>query len=113
MGAINIGDFIPCLDWLDLQGLRGRMKSAHQRIDAVFDKIIEEHVERKARRSTEEEEEERQEDLVDMLVDTEITVEDKKAILIVHTNHFYIHIGMGNVRVIEKFKCDEEIARRN
>ncbi|GLJ48367.1 hypothetical protein SUGI_1021160 [Cryptomeria japonica] len=81
MGAINIGDFIPCLDWLDLQGLRRRMKSAHQRIDAVFDKIIEEHVERQARRSTEEEEEERQEDLVDVLVDTEITVEDKKAIL--------------------------------
>ncbi|GLJ48376.1 hypothetical protein SUGI_1021280 [Cryptomeria japonica] len=79
MGAINIGDFIPCLDWLDLQGLRGRMKNVHQRIDAVFDKIIDEHVERKGRRGAEEKE--RHKDLVDVLVEMEITVEEKKAIL--------------------------------
>ncbi|XP_057827808.2 cytochrome P450 750A1-like [Cryptomeria japonica] len=83
MGAVNIGDFIPCLELLDLQGLRRRTKNVHQRLDAVFDKIIDEHVERKGRRGEEgeEEEEERQNDLVDVLVDMEITVEEKKAIL--------------------------------
>ncbi|XP_057827800.2 cytochrome P450 750A1 [Cryptomeria japonica] len=82
MGAVNIGDFIPCLEWLDLQGLRRRMKNVHQQLDAIFDKIIDEHVERKGRRSVEEEEEEeRQKDLIDVLVDMDITDEDKKGII--------------------------------
>ncbi|GLJ48373.1 hypothetical protein SUGI_1021250 [Cryptomeria japonica] len=79
IGAINMGEFIPCLDWLDLQGLRRRMKNVHQRLDAVFDKTIDEHVERKGRRGAEEEEP--QKDMVDVLVDMEITVEEKKGIL--------------------------------
>ncbi|GLJ48363.1 hypothetical protein SUGI_1021010 [Cryptomeria japonica] len=74
-GLVNIGDLIPCLEWLDLQGLRRRMKNIHHRLDADFGKIIDEHAERKGRRTAE--------DLVDVLADMEITVEDKKAILMV------------------------------
>ncbi|GLJ48398.1 hypothetical protein SUGI_1021680 [Cryptomeria japonica] len=81
MGAINIGDFIPWLDWLDLQGLKRRMKNVQHRLDAVFDKIIDEHVEHKGRRSAEEGEEERHKDLIDVLVDMDITDEDKKGII--------------------------------
>ncbi|GLJ48362.1 hypothetical protein SUGI_1021000 [Cryptomeria japonica] len=82
LGALNIGDLIPCLEWLDLQGLRRRMKNLHQRLDAVFGNIIDEHVERK-RRCSVKEEDERQKDLVDVLVDMEITLEDKKAMIFV------------------------------
>ncbi|GLJ41926.1 hypothetical protein SUGI_0868120 [Cryptomeria japonica] len=85
MGAVNIGDLIPCLEWLDLQGLRRRMKNLHRRLDAVFHKIIDEHAERERRSSVEEEEEEeeeRQKDLVDVLLDTETTRDEKKAIIL-------------------------------
>ncbi|GLJ47683.1 hypothetical protein SUGI_1007060 [Cryptomeria japonica] len=47
VGAVNIGDFIPCLDWLDLQGVKRRMKKAHKSIDQVISKLIEEHQRRK------------------------------------------------------------------
>ncbi|GLJ48364.1 hypothetical protein SUGI_1021110 [Cryptomeria japonica] len=77
MGAVNIGDLIPCLEWLDLQCLRRRMKNVHRRLNAIFDKIINEH----AKRSVEEGEKERQKDLIDVLVDMEITDEDKKGII--------------------------------
>lgn len=45
-GAINIGDFIPWLEWLDLQGLRRRQKSCHNTFDAFFEMVIEEHIEK-------------------------------------------------------------------
>ncbi|GLJ48404.1 hypothetical protein SUGI_1021740 [Cryptomeria japonica] len=79
----NTGDFSPCLEWLELQGLRQRVKNVSQQLDAVFHKIIAEHEQRKGRCSAEEEDEERHKDLVDVLVDTEITLKNKKAILMV------------------------------
>lgn len=45
-GAINIGDFIPWLEWLDLQGLRRRQKSCHNTFDAFFEMVIEEHIQK-------------------------------------------------------------------
>eukprot|EP01018_Ginkgo_biloba_P006296 Gb_11310 [translate_table: standard] len=45
-GAFIIGDFIPSLEWLDLQGIRGRMKNVHAIFDEFAEKVIDEHVER-------------------------------------------------------------------
>lgn len=44
--VFNIGDFIPFLDWFDLQGVKGRMKKASKIFDEVCDKIIDDHLHR-------------------------------------------------------------------
>ncbi|KAK7304886.1 hypothetical protein VNO77_42779 [Canavalia gladiata] len=43
-GYFNIGDFIPFLAWLDLQGIERGMKSLHKKFDALFTRMIQEHV---------------------------------------------------------------------
>jgi hypothetical protein len=40
-GAFYIRDFIPSLSWLDLQGIRGRMKKVQGEFDALIEKVIE------------------------------------------------------------------------
>ncbi|XVE56822.1 hypothetical protein DITRI_Ditri04bG0041700 [Diplodiscus trichospermus] len=42
-GVFNIGDFIPALEWLDLQGVQGKMKKLHKRFDRFLGRILEEH----------------------------------------------------------------------
>nr|XP_027125050.1 flavonoid 3'-monooxygenase-like [Coffea arabica] len=42
-GVFNLGDFIPILDWLDLQGVAEKMKKLHARFDAFLNTILEEH----------------------------------------------------------------------
>nr|WHU31430.1 flavonoid 3'-hydroxylase [Echinacea purpurea] len=42
-GEFNIGDFIPALDWLDLQGIAKKMKKLHTRFDSFLNTILEEH----------------------------------------------------------------------
>nr|ATI97619.1 F3'H [Lotus filicaulis] len=42
-GVFNIGDFIPSLEWLDLQGVQAKMKKLHNRFDEFLTSIIEEH----------------------------------------------------------------------
>nr|AHL83556.1 flavonoid-3'-hydroxylase [Iris x hollandica] len=42
-GVFNVGDFVPWLGWLDLQGVVGKMKRLHRRYDTFFDRVIEEH----------------------------------------------------------------------
>ncbi|KAI3970821.1 hypothetical protein MKX01_024468 [Papaver californicum] len=42
-GVFNIGDFIPSLEWLDLQGVASKMKNLHQRFDTFLTKIIDDH----------------------------------------------------------------------
>ncbi|KAI3688805.1 hypothetical protein L2E82_46647 [Cichorium intybus] len=42
-GEFNIGDFIPALDWLDLQGVTKKMKNLHTRLDSFLNTILEEH----------------------------------------------------------------------
>eukprot|EP01018_Ginkgo_biloba_P026974 Gb_02300 [translate_table: standard] len=42
-GVPNIADFIPCLGWIDLQGIMRRQKKVFKVLNAFFDKIIEEH----------------------------------------------------------------------
>lgn len=43
-GVFNIGDFIPALEWLDLQGVQAKMKKLHNRFDAFLTSIIEDHM---------------------------------------------------------------------
>ncbi|KAL2322107.1 hypothetical protein Fmac_026486 [Flemingia macrophylla] len=42
-GVFNIGDFVPALEWLDLQGVQSKMKKLHKRFDAFLTSIVEEH----------------------------------------------------------------------
>lgn len=42
--TFNIGDYIPFLAWMDLQGLERRLKNMHSIIDSLLEKIIDEHV---------------------------------------------------------------------
>ncbi|XP_062116681.1 flavonoid 3'-monooxygenase [Humulus lupulus] len=42
-GVFNIGEFVPALEWLDLQGVAAKMKKLHKRFDNFLGVIIEEH----------------------------------------------------------------------
>ncbi|GFZ03515.1 Cytochrome P450 superfamily protein [Actinidia rufa] len=42
-GVFNIGDFVPALEWLDLQGVAAKMKKLHGRFDSFLTDIMEEH----------------------------------------------------------------------
>ncbi|KAJ4755264.1 hypothetical protein LUZ62_028136 [Rhynchospora pubera] len=42
-GLFNIGDFIPALAWLDLQGVQAKLKGIHDRFDAMITKMLDEH----------------------------------------------------------------------
>nr|AGI16386.1 flavonoid 3' hydroxylase [Ribes nigrum] len=42
-GVFNIGDFVPSLEWLDLQGVAAKMKKLHARFDKFLGDILEEH----------------------------------------------------------------------
>ncbi|KAK9088011.1 hypothetical protein Syun_030405 [Stephania yunnanensis] len=45
LGAFSIGDFFPCLRWMDvLTGLIGRLKRTTQQLDVLFDGIIDDHL---------------------------------------------------------------------
>ncbi|KAL2322365.1 hypothetical protein Fmac_026744 [Flemingia macrophylla] len=44
ISGVNIGDFVPCVAWMDLQGVVGKMRRLHKRFDVFSTKIIEEHV---------------------------------------------------------------------
>ncbi|TKY55038.1 Flavonoid 3'-monooxygenase [Spatholobus suberectus] len=43
LGLFNVGDFIPGLDWLDLQGVKVKAKKLRKRTDAFLTNILEEH----------------------------------------------------------------------
>ncbi|TVU05648.1 hypothetical protein EJB05_48817, partial [Eragrostis curvula] len=48
-GVINIGDCIPWLDWLDLQGYVRRMKKLSKMFDSFLEFVLNEHSERQLR----------------------------------------------------------------
>ncbi|KAG8043315.1 hypothetical protein GUJ93_ZPchr0009g1398 [Zizania palustris] len=45
-GVFNIGDLIPWLDWLDLQGYVRRMKKVGKMLDQLFEHIVDKHRQR-------------------------------------------------------------------
>lgn len=42
-GVFNVGDFVPALEWLDLQGVQAKMKKLHKRFDEFLTSIIQDH----------------------------------------------------------------------
>ncbi|TKY64256.1 Flavonoid 3'-monooxygenase [Spatholobus suberectus] len=46
-GVLNIGDFIPCINFLDLQGYIKRMKALSKKLDRFMEHVLDEHIERK------------------------------------------------------------------
>ncbi|ONI13664.1 hypothetical protein PRUPE_4G235900 [Prunus persica] len=58
--APNLGDYIPCIAQLDLQGFTKRMKAINKAFDNFFEKIIDEHLQSK--------DEYRTKDFVDVMV---------------------------------------------
>jgi hypothetical protein len=48
-GVLSIGDFIPWLDWLDLQGYIARMKRLGKMFDRFLEHVVDEHDERRRR----------------------------------------------------------------
>eukprot|EP00253_Pinus_taeda_P021278 PITA_21278 len=91
VGAFNIGDFIPRLDWLDLQGIKRRMKKMHNAFNAFAEKIIDDHVAHRMASSTsnqQKEEEPYVKDFVDVLLekadeaDSKMTRETVKAVVL-------------------------------
>ncbi|XP_058754463.1 trimethyltridecatetraene synthase-like [Vicia villosa] len=46
-GILNIGDFIPWIHFLDLQGYVKRMKALSKKFDRFMEYVLEEHIERK------------------------------------------------------------------
>ena len=84
-GVFDFGDFIPCVKWLDLQGIRGRMKKLNREFDKFAEEIIDERVEmRKLKESTNGQ---RANDFVDVLLDISgsdniISRNDMKALLL-------------------------------
>ncbi|ONM22197.1 cytochrome P450 12 [Zea mays] len=48
-GAFNIGDYIPWLDWLDLQGYVARMKRMKARFGRFLERVLDVHNERRLR----------------------------------------------------------------
>ncbi|GLJ31859.1 hypothetical protein SUGI_0641020 [Cryptomeria japonica] len=67
-GAFCVGDFIPSLDWLDLQGIRRRMQAVHKIFDSFAEKVIDEHVHRRLVTGGPKEED-RVKDMVDVMLD--------------------------------------------
>ncbi|CAL4922772.1 unnamed protein product [Urochloa decumbens] len=48
-GVLGVGDFIPWVDWLDLQGYVKRMKKLRRMLDRFLDHVVDEHGERRRR----------------------------------------------------------------
>ncbi|KAM5579574.1 hypothetical protein ABKV19_009381 [Rosa sericea] len=46
-GVLNIGDFIPWLDFFDLQGYIKRMKALSKKLDRFLEHVLDEHIENK------------------------------------------------------------------
>ena len=91
VGGLNIGDFIPCLDWLDLQGIKRSLKEANKRFVAFAEKMIDEHLEYRMTPTTGTDAELHVKDFVDVLLDiaetgnteTKITRETIKSVIYV------------------------------
>ncbi|KAH9290543.1 hypothetical protein KI387_034660, partial [Taxus chinensis] len=84
LGTFNVGDFLPWMDWLDLQGIQRRMKKVHKYFDQVITKIIQQHQQGRARGTPDEQ----PKDIIDVLLEMEvtdgvsITIENIKAVVL-------------------------------
>jgi cytochrome P450 len=67
-GVLNIGDWIPWLDWLDLQGYVRRMKRIAERFDAFLEHVLDAHSQSQRRRRGRDGESFLARDMVDVLM---------------------------------------------
>ncbi|CAD6245389.1 unnamed protein product [Miscanthus lutarioriparius] len=67
-GVLNIGDWIPWLDWLDLQGYVRRMKRIAERFDAFLEHVLDAHSQSQRRRRERDGESFVARDMVDVLM---------------------------------------------
>ncbi|KAH9292487.1 hypothetical protein KI387_042327, partial [Taxus chinensis] len=67
-GAFCIGDYIPFLDWLDLQGLRRRMRAVDKVFGGFAEKVIDEHINCRRVEKERGQEEQGVKDIVDVLL---------------------------------------------
>eukprot|EP00253_Pinus_taeda_P008683 PITA_08683 len=67
--SLNIGDFIPYLDCLDLQGIKQALKKANARFDAFAEKMIHEHINASTIRNGEADAECHVKDIIDVLLE--------------------------------------------
>ncbi|WJX37998.1 flavonoid 3',5'-hydroxylase [Trifolium repens] len=44
ISGVNIGDFVPFIGWMDLEGVVSKMKILHKKFDVFLTKMIEDHV---------------------------------------------------------------------
>lgn len=42
-GLFNVGDFVPSIAWMDLQGIQAKMKRVHERLDEMIKRLLDEH----------------------------------------------------------------------
>ncbi|KAK7358925.1 hypothetical protein VNO77_00866 [Canavalia gladiata] len=82
-GTPNIGDYIPYIGALDLQGLTKRMKAVHKIFDDFFEKVINEHVQLQSKKGGN-----RIKDFVDVMLD------------FVGTEESEYHIERSNIKAI-------------
>ena len=87
-GFVNIGDFVPAVAWMDLQGLGRRMRRLTAKLDRVWTRLLSDHEASMAARKKQEGS--RRPDLVDRLIacrgeDDSITDLNIKALLNVRT----------------------------
>nr|ATG29957.1 CYP867E3 [Taxus chinensis] len=47
VGAFDVGDYLPFLNWLDLQGLKSAMKKLQKKRDAFLQKLLKDHREKR------------------------------------------------------------------
>ncbi|XP_077225047.1 cytochrome P450 81Q32-like [Tasmannia lanceolata] len=66
MGALNLGDYLPVLRWVDLQGLEKRSVRLMKKRDAFLQGLVDER--RRKKRSKGEEEDERKKSMIDTLL---------------------------------------------
>ncbi|XP_052191572.1 trimethyltridecatetraene synthase-like [Diospyros lotus] len=67
-GVFNIGDWIPWLSFLDLQGYVKRMKALYRKLDRFHDHVIDDHKEKATRRAAAGDKDSMPKDIVDVLL---------------------------------------------
>lgn len=89
-GLPNIGDFIPSIAWMDLQGIQKGMKKLHRRFDDVISRMIEEHVESAHERTG-------KPDFLDVVMgeSDKLSITNVKALLLVSLFLVFRVLGLG------------------
>ncbi|KAL5714272.1 flavonoid 3',5'-hydroxylase [Ranunculus cassubicifolius] len=70
-GGFYIGDYVPCIGWMDLQGIVRGMKHLHNKFDAILNNMLKDHIKTKHERKE-------KPDLVDVLMENRDNIENER-----------------------------------